>query len=66
MVDGGHTLNAWLTPLTRDLPPRISPEEEIISLKRDLDNLGVPYDENGINPDLHPEVAGAFKAAFNL
>ena len=66
LVDGGHTLNAWLTPLTRDLPPRISPEEEIISLKRDLDNLGVPYDENGINPDLHPEVAGAFKAAFNL
>lgn len=66
LVDGGHTLNAWLTPLSRDLPPRISPDEEIVSLKRDLENLGVPFDENGINENLHPEVANAFKAAFNL
>ena len=28
LVDGGHTLNAWLTPLSRELPPRVSPEEE--------------------------------------
>ena len=25
MVDGGHTLNAWLTPLSRAVPPRVSP-----------------------------------------
>ncbi len=66
MVDGGHTLNAWLTPLTRDVPPRVSPEEEIIQLKHDLDALGYEYDADGINPDVHPEVAGAFKAAFGI
>ncbi len=32
MVDGGHTLNAWLTPLGRAVPPRVSPEEERSSL----------------------------------
>jgi len=66
MVDGGHTLNAWLVPLGREVPPRVSPEEEIIQLKHDLDALGFEYDEDGINPDVHPEVAGAFKAAFGL
>jgi NAD(P)-dependent dehydrogenase (short-subunit alcohol dehydrogenase family) len=66
MVDGGHTLNAWLTPLGRSVPPRVSPEEEIVQLKHDLDALEVPYDSDGINPDLHPEVANAFKAAFGL
>ena len=66
LVDGGHTLNAWLTPLSRDLPPRISPEQEIASLKRDLDNLGLPYNKDGINENLHPEIANAFKAAFGL
>lgn len=66
MVDGGHTLNAWLVPLTRSLPPRVSPEQEIVQLKHDLTAMGLPFDEHGINPDLHPEIAGAFKAAFNL
>ncbi len=66
MVDGGHTLNAWLTPLTRSAPPRVGPEEETIQLKHDLDALGYAYDADGINPDVHPEVAGAFKAAFGL
>ncbi len=67
LVDGGHTLNNWLCPMeTRALPPRVTPEEEIVSLKRDLTNMEVPFDENGINEDLHPEVAGAFKAAFGL
>ncbi len=66
LVDGGHTLNAWLTPLTRELPPRVSPEEEVVQMKRDLDALGVAYDADGINPDLHPEIADAFKAAFGL
>ncbi len=66
MVDGGHTLNAWLTPLTRSEPPRVSPEEETVQLKHDLDVLGLPYDADGINPDVHPEIAEAFKAAFKL
>ena len=66
MVDGGHTLNAWLTPLSRAVPPRVSPEEEIVQMKHDLDVLGLPYDENGINPDFHPEIADAFKAAFGV
>jgi NAD(P)-dependent dehydrogenase (short-subunit alcohol dehydrogenase family) len=66
MVDGGHTLNAWLTPLGRSVPPRVSPEEEATQMKHDLDLLGLPYDADGINPDLHPEIANAFKAAFGL
>jgi NAD(P)-dependent dehydrogenase (short-subunit alcohol dehydrogenase family) len=66
IVDGGHTLNAWLVPLTRSLPPRVSPEEEIVQLKRDLTAMGLPFDQDGINHDLHPEIADAFKAAFNL
>ncbi len=64
MVDGGHTLNAWLTPLTRSVPPRISPEQETVQLKHDLDALGYTYDADGINPDVHPEIADAFKGAF--
>ncbi|MCP4639341.1 MAG: SDR family oxidoreductase [bacterium] len=66
LVDGGHTLNAWLTPLTREVPPRVSPEEEVVQMKYDLDAMGVPYDADGINPDLHPEIADAFKGAFGL
>ena len=66
LVDGGHTLNAWLVPLGRELPPRVSPEEEIVQLKKDLDDMGVAYDENGINEDLHPEIANAFKGMLGL
>jgi hypothetical protein len=66
MVDGGHTLNAWLTPLGRSVPPRVSPEEEIVQLKHDLDVLGLEYDADGINPDVHPEIADAFKGAFGI
>jgi NAD(P)-dependent dehydrogenase (short-subunit alcohol dehydrogenase family) len=66
LVDGGHTLNAWLTPLGRDIPPRVSPEEEVVQMKKDLDAMGLSYDEDGINPDLHPEIADAFKGAFGL
>ena len=66
MVDGGHTLNAWLTPLSRSVPPRVSPAEEVVQLKHDLDLLGFPYDQDGINPTVHPEIASAFKAAFGL
>ncbi len=66
LVDGGHTLNSWLVPLGREVPPRVSPEEEVVQMKKDLDAMEVPYDENGINPDLHPEIADVFKAAFGL
>jgi NAD(P)-dependent dehydrogenase (short-subunit alcohol dehydrogenase family) len=66
MVDGGHTLNAWLTPLSRSVPPRVSPEQETVQLKHDLDLLGFDYDADGINPDVHPEIADAFKAAFGI
>jgi NAD(P)-dependent dehydrogenase (short-subunit alcohol dehydrogenase family) len=66
MVDGGHTLNAWLTPLSRSVPPRVSPEEETVQLKHDLDLLGLSCDEDGINPDFHPEIADAFRAAFGI
>ncbi|MDO4569320.1 MAG: SDR family NAD(P)-dependent oxidoreductase [Planctomycetia bacterium] len=66
LVDGGHTLNAWLTPLSRDVPPRVSPEEEVVSLKHDMEALEVPFDEDGINFDYHPEIANAYKAAFGI
>jgi NAD(P)-dependent dehydrogenase (short-subunit alcohol dehydrogenase family) len=66
MVDGGHTLNAWLTPLSRSVPPRVSAQEETVQLKHDLDLLGVAYDGDGINPTVHPEIADAFKAAFGI
>ncbi len=64
MVDGGHTLNAWLVGLGRELPPRVSPEQEVVSMKHDLDAMGLKYDKDGINKDLHPEIASAFKAMF--
>jgi hypothetical protein len=66
LVDGGHTLNAWLTPLGRSFQPRISPNEETVQLKHDLDAMGLQYDENGINTELHPEIADAFRGAFGL
>ena len=66
MVDGGHTLNAWLTPLGRSVPPRVSPQQEAVQLKQDLDALDVAYDADGVNPGLHPEVANAFRAAFGI
>ena len=66
LVDGGHTLNAWLVPLGREVPPRVSPEEEVVQLKKDLDAMGVQYDEDGINEDLHPEIANAFKGMLGL
>ena len=64
LVDGGHTLNSWLVPLSRSVPPRVSPDQEVVQLKKDLDLLGVEYDENGINEKLHPNMAEAFKAMF--
>jgi len=66
MVDGGHTLNAWLVPLSRAVPPRVSPEEETVQMKHDLDTMGITYDKDGINPTVHPEIADVFKAAFGV
>jgi NAD(P)-dependent dehydrogenase (short-subunit alcohol dehydrogenase family) len=66
LVDGGHTLNSWLVPLTREVPPRISPAQEVVQLKQDLADMGVDCDENGINEDLHPEIADAFKGMLGL
>jgi len=66
VVDGGHTLNAWLVPLGREVPPRVNPDEETVQMKADLDRMGIEYDSDGINPDLHPEIALAFKQAFGV
>jgi hypothetical protein len=66
MVDGGHTLNAWLTPLGRSVPPRVNPQQESVQLKHDLDVLGISHDADGINPSFHPEIANAFRAAFGI
>lgn len=66
LVDGGHTLNAWLAPLGREVPPRVSPEEEVKQMIHDLDAMGLEYDENGINESLHPEIASAFKGMLGL
>ena len=64
LVDGGHTLNAWLAPLSRDIPPRVSPAQESIQMRADLDRMGMKYDSDGVNPELHPEIADVFKQAF--
>ena len=66
MVDGGHTLNAWLVPLGREVPPRVGPEDEPVQMMHDLDAMGVEYDADGVSPTLHPEIADVFKAAFGL
>lgn len=66
VVDGGHTLNAWLVPLGRSVKPRVSPKEETVQLKHDLKAMGLKFDKDGINPDLHPEIANAFKCAFGI
>ena len=48
VVDGGHTLNVWLRPLTREMPPLVSPEDEVRSLVHDLEILGIPHDDRGV------------------
>ena len=48
VVDGGHTLNVWLRPLTREMPPLVSPEDEVRSLLHDLGILGIPHDDRGV------------------
>jgi NAD(P)-dependent dehydrogenase (short-subunit alcohol dehydrogenase family) len=51
LVDGGHTLNVWLAPLSRTMPPLVSPAEEIESLTHDLDILGIPHDDKGVTTE---------------
>ncbi len=51
LVDGGHTLNVWLAPLSSTMPPLVSPEEEIRSLTHDLDVLGIPHDDKGVTTE---------------
>ena len=48
LVDGGHTLNVWLSPIERIYPPLVSVEEETRSLIHDLDILGMAHDANGV------------------
>jgi NAD(P)-dependent dehydrogenase (short-subunit alcohol dehydrogenase family) len=44
IVDGGHTLNTWLTPLKRSVSPRVSAEEEVFEALKDLEAAGVAYE----------------------
>lgn len=37
LVDGGHTVNTWLTPLERTLAPRVTPEEELHDTAQDAE-----------------------------
>jgi NAD(P)-dependent dehydrogenase (short-subunit alcohol dehydrogenase family) len=48
LVDGGHTLNVWMRPLSRVHAPLVSPDEETEALIHDLDMLGIPHDEKGV------------------
>ncbi len=48
LVDGGHTLNVWLQPLTRDTAPLVGPDDETHSLIHDLEALGIPHDDSGV------------------
>ena len=49
LIDGGFTLDAAsISQYERSVPPRVSPEDEIAELKRDLDTMGIAYDENGV------------------
>ena len=48
MVDGGHTLSTYLAPLARSVPPRVNLEEELVELKKDLDAMGIQYDQYGV------------------
>lgn len=52
VLDGGYgTLELVQCP--REIPPRVSPEEEIVELKKDLEAMGILHDEHGI-PLHHP------------
>ena len=48
LMDGGRTLSTWIDPLQRQVAPRVSVEEELVEMKKDLDLLGIAYDETGV------------------
>jgi NAD(P)-dependent dehydrogenase (short-subunit alcohol dehydrogenase family) len=49
VIDGGHTLGPWIEPAkAREVPPRVSIEQELAGMKKDLDVLGIAYDEDGV------------------
>jgi len=48
IVDGGHTLSAWLAPLERSVPPRVDREGECAELKKELDARAIAHDDDGI------------------
>jgi NAD(P)-dependent dehydrogenase (short-subunit alcohol dehydrogenase family) len=51
LVDGGHTLNVWLSPIERVYPPLVAPEEETRSLIHDLEVLGILHDQDGVTTE---------------
>ena len=52
IVDGGHTVSAWLTPLERCVSARVNPEQECLEIKEELTVRGIAHDENGIIRDI--------------
>jgi NAD(P)-dependent dehydrogenase (short-subunit alcohol dehydrogenase family) len=58
IVDGGHTLNTWLTPLERCVPPRITPDQETVEAVKDLRSMGISADIDAV-PGQRSELRGA-------
>ena len=48
LMDGGRTLSTALEPLERLTPPRVSAEQEVLEVKKELDALSIPYDDDGV------------------
>ena len=49
VVDGGHTLGPWIEPARqRGVAPRVSIKQELVEMKKDLDAMGIVYDEDGV------------------
>lgn len=49
IVDGGHTLGPWPQEAPkRVVAPRVSVEEELVEMKKDMDAMGVSVDETGV------------------
>jgi NAD(P)-dependent dehydrogenase (short-subunit alcohol dehydrogenase family) len=40
VVDGGHTLSSWMSPLERSVPPRVGPEMEAVDFERAAISIG--------------------------
>jgi len=50
VLDGGYSIfnHAACDHADSDIPPRVSPEEEVEELKQDLEALNIPYDKDGV------------------